>query len=87
MVLPACVKVLAMLCPFKSFAESACILQTIEDGLRQLDGVDSVSVALLAEKATIIYNEERWTPSTLAGVSSARIRSDLARAHLLRCRR
>jgi Cu+-exporting ATPase len=40
--------------------------QAIEDGLASLEGVSSVSVALLAERATVAFDPTLWTPAKLA---------------------
>ncbi|UZJ52709.1 hypothetical protein CBS101457_002029 [Exobasidium rhododendri] len=43
----------------------ACV-ETIERMLRQQEGIYSVSVALLAEKAVVEYDGSRWTPEKIA---------------------
>ncbi|BGP37909.1 Cu(2+)-transporting P-type ATPase [Rhodotorula kratochvilovae] len=43
----------------------ACVA-SIENGLRDQDGIASIKVALLAERAVVEYDPERWTPEKLA---------------------
>lgn len=45
----------------------ASCVKSIEDGLRDQPGIISVSVALLAERGTFVYqSESTWTPQALA---------------------
>lgn len=43
----------------------ACV-ETIERMLRQQEGIQSVTVALLAEKAVVEYDGQKWTPEKIA---------------------
>jgi copper chaperone CopZ len=44
------------------------VLQAIEGMLRNQDGIQSVKVALLAERAVIEYDTTRWTTDKLVEV-------------------
>lgn len=43
--------------------------QAIENGLSNQEGIISVQVNLLAEKAVIVADPDLWTPEKLASVS------------------
>ncbi|EST09853.1 P-type ATPase, A domain protein [Kalmanozyma brasiliensis GHG001] len=43
----------------------ACV-ETIERMIRLQPGIDSISVALLAEKATVTFDDSKWTPAKIA---------------------
>ncbi|PWN93390.1 putative CCC2-P-type ATPase [Acaromyces ingoldii] len=43
----------------------SCV-ETIERMLRQQDGIHSVTVALLAEKGVVEYDDSKWTPAKIA---------------------
>lgn len=65
----SCVQVCHLILFIVSLYADFLTLQSIESYIGKLQGVESIQVALLSEKATINYIKDYWDPEKLANVS------------------